>query len=277
MIQKSDADRITNNLTIITGLPLKNKLGKSDGYPFIKFHTVDPDSPRGFSICIHFFWKRIEIIFIPDTFSKSLIESMAQNSEGNQLFSLLAMQINENSGDIQFEINKKVADPFKPESWEKRWTNIKLKSEKKFDGINTDDLSQSEEFVTHWVGHFLTMILALLPYEEEIENFEIQGLPEGAKTQIWVNRYERRPVNRTACISAHGCYCHICGFRFDSRYGIIGNGFIEVHHLTPVSKIDENYIINPLNDLIPVCSNCHSILHKRDPPLFPEELRSFLK
>lgn len=56
-------------------------------------------------------------------------------------------------------------------------------------------------------------------------------------------------------------------------YGEIGNGFIHVHHLVPLSAIKENYHLDPINDLIPVCPNCHAMLHRQNPPLTPEELK----
>ena len=261
----------------ITGLKLTGKIGAKDGYPHIRLHTLEPESPHGFSVCIRFFWRRIEIVFIPDTFSKPLIESMAQSMENNLMFSELANQIIKDSGKIEFEINKKNADPKNPKSWESNWTNLKFKMEIFYDDGRPEDISTSEKFITTWVGRFLTMIIALLPCEENVESLEIQGLPEGAITRISVNKYERKSINRIVCISANGCYCNICGFRFDSRYDLIGNGFIEVHHLTPVSEIGENYVINPITELIPVCSNCHSMLHKRHPPVTPNELKLLLK
>ena len=276
-IQNSDVERITSNLMEITGLKLAGKKGDKDGYPHIRFRTLEPESPHGFSVCSRFFWRRVEIVFIPDTYSKPLIESMAHSMENNLLFSELANQIIKDSGKIEFEINNKNADPKNPEAWESHWTNLKFKLEIFYDKGRPEDISESEEFITIWVGRFLTMIISLLPCEEIQEDTENQGLPEGAVVQILVNRYERKSINRTACISLHGNYCHVCGFRFEEYYGDIGKGFIEVHHLVPVSKIGENYIVNPLTDLIPICSNCHSMLHKKNPPLAPRELKTRLK
>lgn len=38
-----------------------------------------------------------------------------------------------------------------------------------------------------------------------------------------------------------------------------------VHHLQEISSIGEEYEVNPIEDLRPVCPNCHAMLHKRDP------------
>lgn len=86
---------------------------------------------------------------------------------------------------------------------------------------------------------------------------------EGAKTTIEVNKYERSYVARQKCIDENGCYCHICGLDFEKRYGKVGKNFIHVHHKIPLNEIKEEYIIDPINDLIPVCPNCHAMLHRK--------------
>lgn len=68
--------------------------------------------------------------------------------------------------------------------------------------------------------------------------------------------------------------CSICDFDFFERYGEIGRGFIEAHHLTPVSQLQPG-TKTKLEDLIPVCSNCHRMLHRRD-GLSPKELTGYL-
>ena len=97
---------------------------------------------------------------------------------------------------------------------------------------------------------------------------------EGAKKEIVVNRYERNREARERCIAAHECKCAVCGMDFEKVYGEIGRGFIHVHHIVPLSSIGKEYELDPINDLIPVCPNCHSMLHRHDPPLMVEELRN---
>lgn len=59
-------------------------------------------------------------------------------------------------------------------------------------------------------------------------------------------------------------FCEVCGFSFEDTYGKLGEGFIEVHHLRPISDYEENDITK-IDDLKLVCSNCHSMLHRGDP------------
>ena len=85
---------------------------------------------------------------------------------------------------------------------------------------------------------------------------------EGAKKKITVNSYERDTVARNKCIEIHGLNCSICNINFEEVYGNIGIGYIHVHHIKPLSEINDTYLVNPKIDLIPVCPNCHAMLHR---------------
>ncbi|WP_429747529.1 HNH endonuclease [Vibrio clamense] len=99
---------------------------------------------------------------------------------------------------------------------------------------------------------------------------------EGAKKQVTVNSYERCPKARQACLDKHGYSCKVCGFSFLEVYGEIGKGFIHVHHIKPLAGISENYEVKPTKDLVPVCPNCHAMLHTKSPPLSIDELKSIM-
>lgn len=96
---------------------------------------------------------------------------------------------------------------------------------------------------------------------------------EGAISKVLVNRYERDPKARAACLEEFGRSCKVCGLNFRKRYGEIGDGFIHVHHRKPLALRKTEYRLNPAEDLVPICPNCHAMLHTSDPPLEIEELR----
>lgn len=102
---------------------------------------------------------------------------------------------------------------------------------------------------------------------------------EGAKITVEVNRYERNPLIRQKCIDYYGCYCQVCGIDFEKVYGEVGIGFIHVHHIIPLSEIGERYHPDPRKDLIPVCPNCHAMLHRKvgNKNIDVEELRKKFK
>lgn len=111
-----------------------------------------------------------------------------------------------------------------------------------------------------------------LKYPEEIYEDNEQIFSEGLKKTITVNSFERNPKARQKCIEHWSPICAVCGFDFEKQYGNLGKGFIHVHHLIPVSDIGCSYQVDPINDLRPVCPNCHSMLHRTNPPLKIEEL-----
>ena len=96
---------------------------------------------------------------------------------------------------------------------------------------------------------------------------------EGQGVQVTVNRYEREPLARAACLKHFGPICQICRVDLSTFYGPLAVGLIHVHHLRPLSQIEGEYVVRPEQDLIPVCPNCHAVVHRRDPPLTPDELR----
>jgi HNH endonuclease len=99
---------------------------------------------------------------------------------------------------------------------------------------------------------------------------------EGLAQQVLVNRYERSIEARKVCIGHYKCVCQVCRVDFSERYGLLGIGFIHVHHRVPIAIIGRDYRIDPIKDLVPVCPNCHAMLHRREPPLEIEQLRGVL-
>ena len=102
---------------------------------------------------------------------------------------------------------------------------------------------------------------------------------EGHVIDAKVNRYERSSIARMKCIEYHGAKCAICGMNFGKRYGSIGEGFIHVHHLKPLHTIGQDYVVDYKNDLIPVCPNCHAMIHRipNGESLTVDELKNILK
>ncbi len=138
------------------------------------------------------------------------------------------------------------------------------------------------------MGRYLSAIEAkqildsVVSTKSPVEAFEGEivnpiGLFEGAIRQILVNSYERNRTSRKLCLSHFGHSCSVCKFNFRDRYGVIGDEYIHVHHLVPLSSIQESYRIDPICDLRPICPNCHAMIHTRTPPYEIEELRNLLK
>lgn len=113
----------------------------------------------------------------------------------------------------------------------------------------------------------------LFSLPEEITSSTYQ---EGLAEKVLVNRYERDPGARRACIDHYGAVCAACRVDLTSRYGFAATGLIHVHHLLPVAARGTVYHLDPIRELRPVCPNCHSVIHRRTPPYSIEEVRTFL-
>ena len=90
-------------------------------------------------------------------------------------------------------------------------------------------------------------------------------------------RYERSKYARDLCLEQYGYGCAACGFDFEKIYGSLGHRFIHVHHRTMISTAGKKYEVDPVKDLVPICPNCHGMLHKQNPPLTVDELKQRIR
>ncbi|MDD2800785.1 MAG: HNH endonuclease [Methylococcales bacterium] len=109
---------------------------------------------------------------------------------------------------------------------------------------------------------------------EEVDPKEV--FKEGASKTVTVNQYERSAVARSKCLEHHGYKCAVCSFDFENIYGEIGKKYIHVHHIVPISEIGREYELNPVTDLIPICPNCHAMIHITRPALSIEQLKKII-
>ena len=114
------------------------------------------------------------------------------------------------------------------------------------------------------------------PIAEEIDTTP-DTVIEGAQKTIIINAYERNSTARNKCISYWGVKCQVCGVILRDVYGDIAGDFIQVHHLTPIHQIGQEYTLDPIKDMRPVCPNCHAMLHRKRTPLSIVELQKSMK
>lgn len=89
--------------------------------------------------------------------------------------------------------------------------------------------------------------------------------------------FERNPRLRAECIQHFGYICKICNFDFKKTYGELGLNFCHIHHIQPLSELQQPSEVNPITDLIPVCPNCHAMLHRKVPAIKPDELKALIQ
>lgn len=104
---------------------------------------------------------------------------------------------------------------------------------------------------------------------------------EGAERQVTRNIRERDPAARRAA-EAHwrqlrgGLICEGCGIDFGRAYGPRGAGFMHFHHLTPLAAADGPRAVDGARDLVPLCPNCHAMVHRGEDLLTIDALRDLL-
>jgi len=124
-----------------------------------------------------------------------------------------------------------------------------------------DKIQSHKTLLTYIREQFSDVVETHYPDEADIQS---KSFPEGAKKTVLVNAYERSPAAREKCIEIHGTRCDICKMNFAETYGYFAKDFIHVHHIIPLHQISESYEIDPETDLMPVCPNCHAMLHRQE-------------
>jgi len=122
---------------------------------------------------------------------------------------------------------------------------------------------------------FVESVFEYEPIEEELVSSN--GRIEGGKVLYYTEKYERNSSNRKIAIQHHGYRCKACDFLFKEKYGERGDKFIEIHHIKPLYINNEKVLVDPKEDLVPVCSNCHKMIHrKRHDVLSIERLKEMI-
>lgn len=107
-----------------------------------------------------------------------------------------------------------------------------------------------------------------------------EGFPEGKQSFKRHLVRERNPklkkLAKEKMLKERGkLQCEICTFVFQEQYGKVGADYIEIHHTVPVSEFKKEEVVKP-SDITLVCSNCHSMLHRKRPWLEINELKRLL-
>lgn len=272
------------NFSISYDLKMESLLGTAtqqvDPNMIVILRPEKLDKPNGFCIIFSFFWKRYLISYVQDNFAYKLAYDMGKNIEGHNVFEKIANTIVSGSTKLIMSINGDKMNPLDSESWVDDWNKLELSLERYSEDLDSSIIENVEDEIIGWGSKFISLLMTLVPVETELSDVPEQEMihyPEGSKERIEVNRYERDTRNRAACISFHGYTCKACGFNFQEMYGEIGAGFIHVHHKIPVSEMGEDYMVNPIEDLVPVCANCHAMLHRKEPAYTIQELREILE
>lgn len=272
-----DASRVAERLSSRSGLHLVGEIVKENGGTFPCVRPSAPERPAGFSILLSRSPRAVQASFEPDRFARPLVSQIQDTFDTSpSALEDIVRGLVADEGRLVVAIDGvRVAEGVPLPGHE--WTSFSVECDMPLHRV-TRDGEQVLDAAVEAAGKVLAVVLAGLVVEpvEEIESADGLGLPEGAAVRVVVNRYERSAANRMACIAHYGMTCQACGISFANVYGSLGEDFIHVHHRTPVSELGPGYVVNPVEDLIPVCPNCHAMLHRKKPPMDVAELREVI-
>ena len=218
-------------------------------------------------------WRSISFEFGLGSYAKDSIIYAIKNADNQKksLFNSMCSEISENQGSLTISLDGAQLSDTDVFEWPRDWNvismNCRIRDEVQVEG------EYSETVVLPWISRFWGLSLALIHTQET----DMQGEDEGSTLYRLSKQYERSPKNRKDCIAYHGLDCKVCGMNFKDIYGELGENFIHVHHIVPLSEMENSYKLNPREDLVPLCPNCHAMVHRHDPVLLPDELKEILR
>lgn len=276
-----EAERLGKVITAETGLAFEAVMGMDDeGQRWYLLRPRGLPADYAFAIRTTIGWRRLRIVFEPGKFAGDLLNDMGRADEtGRAAFRAVLKGCRDLGAQIDLQVNGEPVHFEEGNVWSHSWARFALSVNKGQLELGTEDGETDADIICRWTGRFAAAIVAILPLEDESEAIDpdVTGYPEGALRTLKVDRYERDRRNRAAAVAVHGSSCFACGLDMGTRYGEVAEGFIEIHHVTPVSQIGEAHVIDPARDLVPLCPNCHAVAHRRNPPLSVDEIRALLQ
>lgn len=275
----ADAEAVAAQVSRECGLAFEGRPGSGGENPSIILVPSGHSPAQTFSLQIIQLWRSLRVSFEQGAYSGELINEMGRADEtGRNAFAAVLAASQAAGATIQLTINNERIDLNSGPPWGRAWSTFGLVLSKGQLPLGVDGKESDNTLVATWSSRVAACLVALLPLEdiEERVDASVLGLPEGAVTRVEVNRYERDRRNRAAALAIHGFNCIACGVRLSDIYGEVAADFIEVHHVTPVSEMGANYRVNPARDLVPLCPNCHAIVHRSSKALTIGELKDRL-
>ncbi len=247
------------------GVPVQAQMNAGPP-PTLDISPSDAHPNDAFSVRFSPGWRAAKAEFMPGRFAAPLIAQMGTAPpDSRSVLVAFATALENRKTRLTFRVNGCDVSPFQTEDWPDIWNRFELQARSTPQVIEQDDLAQMRQLIGELVVPVFGMVAALIGVEEP--DVPVEEATEGTPYQTLVTRFERKKVNREACIQLKGLFCAACGFDFTAFHGPLGSGYVEVHHTTPVSQLGPEYRINVAADLEPLCANCHAMVHRQNPPL----------
>lgn len=267
-----DADQLARALSSSLSLPITSKSDARTGSTEFRLHGMS--RPHGFSVVVTSLLSRVKAELRLDRLAADLLRVIGDADSERWLQVVEISRAYESLGaTFRVFVNGVPVEDLDTNQLDEGVQSFTCTGS--LMRTSSDDSSSDVLMVTEALFSF---IVCLLPLDldqaspAETGGVDFSYAPEGQKYSVLSNRYERSRANRAAAIAVHGRSCTVCGFNFDEIYGGAANGYVEVHHLIPVSSMGGSRPVDPVTELVPLCANCHRMAHRRWPPYTPQEL-----
>jgi 5-methylcytosine-specific restriction enzyme A len=269
MVGSISTSELCIRLSAALGFDIESSQETVDGGVFDAFRVRGADVGPNYSILLARTPRQVEAIFRADNFAGQLIRCMSEASGGVREAFAAAIQ---DAKDIGLSVVLSVNNEDMSSMWASAdgWRRVEIEFAGRIDRFG--GVSEAE-FAC--VSSCFAAVFALSSTDPD-DYEEVPGVEEGASRQYLATRYERSPSNRLSCIRHYGARCYVCTMDYGRAYGALGDGYIEVHHIEPISRAGGPVLIDPIKDLVPLCASCHRMVHRSDPPMHPDDLRAHL-
>ncbi|MDB5129809.1 HNH endonuclease [Mucilaginibacter sp.] len=215
------------------------------------------ENGRGYQVRINREPRYFQAIFEFEDYARPLIDhASAQIDAGKSFLSDLTDRYPAFSGKIFRRTTENILDTSsrKQDVW---WLVFEYKVDEEEAGMLT------------FADILLFLIFFLFPYRTE-------GEEEGERKDTISTTVERSRFNRALCLAFHGYDCKACGQNMRQMYRGLKSDFVHVHHLNPVAAAG-TIRPDPIRDMVPLCPNCHTVAHSKNPPYTVQEIKEMIQ
>lgn len=266
MISSALVDSAIAKAANLLGVQLFRDTNSGDDYDFAVRLVAFP-SPKGFTVRIADDYMSWSAQVVLDDFSRKLANLLGERARSKDAEFKSAVSVIQNSSQSCEVLIS--GSPLEEIDSEEAWTDFEVKLALSF------SLENQLERLVETLIYAISLPLTLLQ-EGQIDELSLDesGAPrlEGEKSSVLQNKYERSRFNRAMCLRHHGFTCKACGEKLVTKYGAVAQELIHVHHIKPVSSMGGASFVDPIKDLVPLCPNCHNVIHRVNPPLSLEQL-----
>lgn len=270
MISSALIDSAISQAANFLGLQLFRENDSGEEFDF-SVRLVALPSPKGFRVRVADNYMAWDSQVVLDDLSLPLVQVMGTRAKLREFeFHGAIESITKYSQTCEVFVNgAPIRDKQLPNQWSDFESKITI-------GFTTE--SRLESLVSAII---FSISLPLVLLQEDLEPLPLDSTGgvaklEGEKSTVIQNKYERSRFNRTMCLRFHGFSCMACGDTLTNKYGAVADELVHVHHIKPVSTLGGATVVDPINDLIPLCPNCHNVIHRTNPPMSVPELRDII-